>query len=136
MTDRSDSKLERELRQTLRPVDPPVGFAERAMAALAQARERSAANAVSTGSHASKHSATRPERLTHRPWLLGRRVWIPDAATAALAAILISAGIWNQHHAQQLRAREAHDQVVEALRISSRTLNTALHATVDPGQSG
>ncbi|HTX23472.1 MAG TPA: hypothetical protein VMD03_02345 [Steroidobacteraceae bacterium] len=136
MTGRSDSKLERQLRQTLRAVDPPVGFAERAMAALARARERPDASATAPSNRAAQHSAAPRERLGREPWLLGRRLWIADAATAALAAIVISAGIWNQHHAQELRAREARDQVVEALRISSHALNTALHATVDPGQSG
>jgi hypothetical protein len=124
MTDRDPSGLERRLRGALHPVEPPVGFADNVMARLRRARARS---------HPSSATATRP---SNRRWLQRRPAWFTPAAAAALAAVLVGAGLWNQQRAQELRAREARDQVLEALVICSRALNTALHVSVDPSRPG
>ncbi len=121
MTDRNPSDLEQRLRRVMRPGEPPAGFTDNVMAALRRAREQR-----------SRESLSPPlrSRLRRRP------VWFPAAAAAALAVVIIGTGIWNQERAQELRAREARQQVLEALTISSRALNTALHLSVDPGRSG
>ena len=62
--------------------------------------------------------------------------WPSAAAAAGLAAVLIGTGLWGSEHARELRAHEARAQVLEALRISSQTLNGALHRTVDPSRPG
>ncbi len=120
MTHRDPSELEPRLRRAMRPGEPPAGFTEQVMAALRRAREQRS-------------------RENRSPPLLSRlrrgSVWFP-AAAAALAVVLIGAGIWNQQRAQELRAREARQQVLEALTISSRALNTALHLSVDPSRTG
>jgi hypothetical protein len=126
VNDRDLSELEQRLRRTMRPVEPPAGFSANVMAALKRTRERT--RALPAARRPSNHSAAR------LPWLRRRPVWFP--AAAALATVLIGAGLWHHQHAQELRAREARDQVIEALRISSRTLNEALHATLDPSRSG
>jgi hypothetical protein len=122
MTQRDPSELEQRLRRALRPGEPPAGFTDRVMASLRRAREQQRSR--------ESHSPPLLPRLRWRP------AWLPAAAAAALAVVLIGAGIWNQQRAQELRARQARQQVLEALTISSRALNTALHASVDPSRSG
>lgn len=123
MNGRNPLDLERQLRDAMRPVDPPSGFSERVLAGLARSRERSGTGPVSAF------------RGTASPWRR-RRLWLPDAAVAAFAAVLIGTGIWSQQRTLEVRAREARTEVFEALRISSQALNAALHATVEPGRSG
>jgi hypothetical protein len=122
MTQRDPSELEQRLRRALRPGEPPAGFTDSVMAALHRAREQQRSR--------ESRSPALLARLRRRP------AWLPAAAAAALAVVLAGAGIWNQQRAQELRAREARRQVLEALTISSRALNTALHASVDPSRSG
>jgi hypothetical protein len=131
MTDRNPSEFEQRLRRAMQPVEPPADFAGNVMAALRRARERSGANAPSTPRARSDHSAGR------LPWRRRRPAWSSAvAAAAALAAVLIGAGLWNQQRTQELRARQARAQVLEALSISSRTFNAALHVSVNPTRSG
>lgn len=125
MTDRDDSMLEQRLREALQPVDPPAQFAER----VTSAAERARASASSLSRQAPSGSAAR------RPWL-DRRAGLSVAATAAFVVALAGAGtLWHQH-TQQLRAHEAREQILRALRISSEALNAALRATANPSQSG
>jgi hypothetical protein len=122
MSDRDLSELEQRLREALRPVEPPAGFAAHVMAALARARLQ---------------RLTAPARLrSGAAWPRKRRAWLSAAAAFALAVVLVGTGLWGSHRAQELRAREARAQALEALRISSETLNSALHVTVDPSRSG
>jgi hypothetical protein len=130
MIDDKHSQLEQRLRRAMRPVEPPAGFAENVVAALGRVREQSRANSLSPAGRRSDHSRPR------LPWLPGRPVWFPATAAAGLAAVLVGAGLWNYQRAQQLRARQARAEVVEALRISSQTLNEALHTTVNPSRPG
>ncbi len=127
MKDR-DSELEQRLREAMRPVEPPAGFAERAMSALQRAR------AHETGAPASNRRSPlgAERRFLPRPL----RTWWAAAAAASFVALVVGTGLWTQQYAQQLRAREARAQVLEALRITSRTLNAALHLTVEPSRSG
>jgi hypothetical protein len=125
MNDRNLEDLEQQLRHAMRPVDPPSGFSERVLAGLARSRERSRTGPVSASRGVASHS----------PWRHRRRLWLPDAAVAACAAVLIGTGIWSQQRTLEVRAREARTEVFEALRISSQALNAALHATVEPSRS-
>ena len=124
MTDRDDWSLERRLRKVLRPVDPPSGFAERVSAAAERARASAGANArVAT-------------KLRSRSAWLMRRAGLPSAATLALALALGgTAVLWHQH-TRELQAHEAREQLLQALRISSQTLNAALRAMANPSRSG
>ncbi len=137
MIDRKHSRLEQRLRRALRPVEPPAGFTDNVMAALPRARERAGAQSHSAASPSDHSWAPREWLRGCRVWIQALRpVWIPAAAAAAIGAVLIGAGLWNQQRAEELRARQARDQAVEALRISSQTLNEALHAAVDAQRSG
>lgn len=117
MSDRDPAELEQRLREALRPIAPPAGFAQRVMAARA------------------RRDAERP-RSGGPAWLAVRRPWLSAAAALVLAVLLVGTGLWGSQRAQEHRAREARAQVLEALRISSQTLNAALHASVDPSRSG
>ncbi|HTW38111.1 MAG TPA: hypothetical protein VMD49_06045 [Steroidobacteraceae bacterium] len=130
MNDRDRPPLEQRLRKALRPVEPPAGFAQSVMTALARAR----AAAASASTRATRGAEER--RSMGTAWLATRRPWLAAAASLVLAVVLVGAGLWGSHRAQELRARDARAQVLEALRISSQTLNAALHASVDPRRSG
>lgn len=125
MSDRDDSTLEQQLRRALRPVDPPAELAERIMTAVERAR-------VPTGPVARRAPVGAGVRV---PWL-GRRAWFPAAATAVLVVVVAGAGALWRGHTQALQAREAHEQVLLALRIASDALDTALKATVNPFKPG
>ncbi len=141
MTDSDDSKLEQQLREALRPVDPPDQFAERVTSAAERARASAASISRRRSSVPWSRSWLRPRsRLWLRPWFqlpwLSRRTGLSAAATVVLVAALAGGGtLWHQH-ARQLRAHEARDQILRALSISSQTLNTALRMTADPSRSG
>ena len=121
MSDPNPPDLEQQLRRLMRPVDPPGGFSAKVMAGLARGRQPQAPSPVA-GARA--------------PWMRRRRIWLPDAAVAAFAAVLIGAGLWSEERALEVRAREARIEVFQALRVSSQALNTALHVTVEPGGPG
>ncbi len=125
MTDRDDSRLEQQLRRALRPIDPPAELAERIVAAVERARS-------SSGPVSRRDPVGSGVRF---PWL-GRRASLSAAATAALVVALAGAGALWRGHTQELQARAAHEQVLQALRIASDALDTALAATVNPFQSG
>jgi hypothetical protein len=125
MTDRDDSTLEQQLRRALRPIDPPASLAERIMTAVERAR--------SPGGPVSRREPVGSG--VRLPWL-GRRAWLSAAATAVLVVALVGAGALWRGRTQELQAREAHEQVVQALRIASDALDTALEATVNPFKSG
>ncbi len=125
MTDRDDPKLEQRLREALRPVDPPDQFAERVTSAAERAR-------ASAGSLSRQGPNAPRVRL---PWL-SRRTGLSAAAVAAFVMALAGGGtLWHQH-TRQIRAYEAREQILQALRISSQTLNAALRMTAHPSRSG
>ncbi len=102
--------LERELRRALRPVDPSPEFTARLLAGLAPARD--AATAV------------------RRPW------WRP-VALAASVVLVSGLGVLLYQHQQRERA---HAQLLEALTITSRSLDRAYRAVrwhgSDAGEHG
>ena len=108
--------FENRLRRTLRPVDPPRGFAERVMRSLP---ERTApANVV-------------PMRIS-RP--APANTWRRYAAPAALAASLLIAVFTGQHVSTLRAEREqqaglaASRELMQALRVTSQKLDLAYEA--------
>jgi hypothetical protein len=99
--------LDDELRNLLRPKEPPEGFAESVMARL----------------------ETPPARLT-----IGRRVsaffQLPVLRWAAVAAACVVAvlGVVRYQHQQRVRAQaeQASQQAIYALRITNEEIGTAL----------
>lgn len=119
-----DPEFERRLRRALQRVDPPSGFAERVLAAIARGE---APRDVTAPSRPRRFALPRPP--------LRRRAWMPAAAAAALVVLAGAHWAWHRH-TEIVRAREAREQVVEALRISSETLNAALAAAVERARAG
>ena len=94
------------LRRALQPVDPSPGFAQRVRAQVA--RERTAAIASTA----------------RRPWR-----WM--AVAAGLLAVLGGPPLWREYE-QRREALEARAQVLLALQIASRELNSAHRKVVRP----
>jgi hypothetical protein len=125
MTDHDDSTFEQQLRRALRPIEPPAELAGRIVTAVERAR--------SPGGTVSRTETVGPG--VRLPWL-GRRAWLSAAAAAVLVVALTGAGALWRGHTQELQARAAHEQVLQALRIANDALDTALEATVNPFKSG
>jgi hypothetical protein len=101
------SDLERELRQALRPVDPPADFADRVIA-----RTRTDADAQPTRARVLMFPALRS------------RVWIGSA----VAAMLLVGVVGEQAHQrmeQRRKAEEAQKQFETALQVTDRALDHA-----------
>jgi len=113
--DRSDEtttgdlvSLERELRRSLAPVDPPNGFADQIIARSRQEPSR----------------ASRLPRLVSASALRRIPVWVGCAvATTLFAAVL--AGVRIRDLQQQRKAEEARMQFETALQITDRALDHA-----------
>jgi len=114
--------LDDELRNALKRVEPPPGFAGRVMARveqLAEERARTAAKPVRSRALWSPWS----------PWSwFGRRMSLSFGAVAAMAAVvLLAVGVvlWQQHRIEQERreGEAARAQLIEALRVTSAKLN-------------
>jgi len=102
----SDSKhdLDQELHRALRPRDPGPEFAQRVVIALAQSRAPGA-----------------ERRMLRR--------WLPLAlAASAIAAVLIVRS--DQRELEAQRGLAARAQAIEALRIASRSLDSARHLAI------
>ena len=96
--------LERELRQALRPVDPPAGFADRV---IARAHDEAAAQ-------------PKRARILMFPQLRSR-IWVPSA----IAAMLLVGVVGEQAHErmeQRRKAEEAQRQFETALQVTDRAL--------------
>jgi hypothetical protein len=93
--------LERDLRQALRRVDPPAGFAEAVLSRLEPGR-----------------GAEPP--LPRRA--VGPTRWLPLGLAASLVAAALGGAAWLEQERHQQGAMAA-DQVRQALRISSQQLN-------------
>jgi hypothetical protein len=102
--------LEQELRRALRPVDPSPEFSARLLARLASVRGTA--------------------RALRRPWL---------RPMALAASVLLISGLGVVEYQQQQRQR-AHAQLLEALSITSRSLDRAYQAVrwhgSDSGEHG
>lgn len=136
MTAREDRQLsgfERQLRRACGLVDPPADLPRKIMAAI------DAAGPMAADRRLRPLDRSRP--LIGRPWFERLPVghpWVSAVATAGLIVAIAAGGaLWQAHTKQQAtRAREAHAQAVEALRISSEALDAALRATIDTTRPG
>jgi head-tail adaptor len=102
------SPLDDELRNLLRPKEPPEGFAERVMARL----------------------EALPARVTigQRVSAFFRRPVLRWAAVAAVVCAVVVASVVRYQRQQQMRAQaeQASEQAVVALRITNEEIDTAL----------
>ena len=113
--------IENQLRQALRPVDAPEGFAERLMKRLPPQRTRDPVVVVL------------PVRTAPKP----RNFTIP----AALAASMLGAVLLGQHIAtvrvenEDAAGRAASLEILQALRVTSQKLDLAYEAVNEPPSS-
>lgn len=99
--------LERELRQALRPVAPPAGFADRVIARA----------------HAEVAAQPKRARILIFPQLRSR-VWIPSAV-AAMLLVGVAGEQAHERMEQRRRAEEAQKQFETALQVTDRALDHA-----------
>jgi hypothetical protein len=102
--------LETRLRGALRPVDPPVGFAARVRARVEREADRRGSGAAGGG----------PSASSWRSWL----------ATAAAALLIAGATYGYREYEQRRDAQAARSQVLLALEITSRALETVQRQVV------
>jgi hypothetical protein len=103
------TSLERELRQALRPVDPPAGFADRVIA-----RSRGPEHAAAPQKRA---------RILMFP-AIRSRVWI-GSAVAAMLLVGVAGEQAHQRMEQRRKAEEAQRQFETALQVTDRALEHA-----------
>lgn len=94
--------LERELRDGLAARPSPEGFAEKVLARV-------------TSREAARQS--RPALFLH---------WRGALAAVLIAAVLITAALWQRHREQRIAGERARAQVILALRITNSTLDAIL----------
>jgi hypothetical protein len=94
--------LERELREGLAARSAPGGFAEKVLARVDSREAR---------------RQSRPARFLH---------WRGALAAALIAAVLITAALWQRRREQRIAGERARAQVILALRITNSTLDTIL----------
>jgi hypothetical protein len=94
--------LERELREGLAARSAPDGFAERVLARV----------------------ASRKAPRQSRPALF--RHWRTALAAVLIAAVLITAALWQHRREQRIAGERARAQVILALRITNSTLDAIL----------
>ncbi len=113
--------FEDQLRRALRPVQPPAGFAARVMQALPAQRESATVTPI---------SLAKPARAPN--------YWQRLRAPAALAASLLVAVLLGQQWAYQRQQAEqaaglaASQQLMQALRVTSKKLDLAYQAVKSP----
>jgi hypothetical protein len=90
--------LERDLRRALRPVEPSPEFTERLLARMAAGR-RATSNM--------------------------RRPWLRPLALAASIPLAVGLGVRVYEYQQHERAVRAHAELIEALAVTSRSLDHA-----------
>jgi hypothetical protein len=105
--------LEHELRNALRPVDPPAGFADRVLARARQSDSQAAAQAEPAGKAARAPVLTFTSRRS--------RVWIGSAIAAMLLAGVAVEGTHRME--QRRRTEEAQRQFETAMQVTNRTLD-------------
>ena len=95
----TDDDLEKRLRESLRPVEPPSGFANRVMTRI--------------------EAGARPSSRRWRPTF-----WLPVAlAASAILAVLVV----HEHHKRE-EGLQARQQLMEALRVTGEKLDLAYRA--------
>jgi hypothetical protein len=100
------AELERELKQAMRRVDPPAGFADRVMARIEKPAEQKRAKVLMM-----------PVRW--RPWLSGAL-----AAGLAIGVFAVQeVRVHQQEKEQQRKAEMAQQQFEMAVQITNETLN-------------
>lgn len=99
--------LEKQLREALRRVDPPPGFASRVSARM-QSKQR-------------------------RHWLPAHYRWMPAALAASLVLSLIVVYGWQWRREQQ--GLEARQQLIEALRLTGEKLDLAYRGVQDASKA-
>jgi hypothetical protein len=105
------NRLEEELKKAFERVPPPAGFAERVLARAANEERKEKARS---------RSWFEPAGWTGLRW----------AASFALCAVLATSGIL-YHREQQRKGEEAKEQLMLALRITSRKLQIATESVRD-----
>ena len=101
------AELERELRQALRPVNPPAGFADRVIARSLQ------------------ETAAQPKRARILLFpKLRSRVWIPSAV-AAMLLVGVAGEQAREKIDEHRKAAEAQKQFETALQVTDRALEHA-----------
>lgn len=101
--------LEKQLRDALRAVDPPAGFA-------ARVSER-----------------TQPRRWQRR-WLPMQGQWASAALAASVLATLVLGYGWQMHRERQ--GQQARQQLIEALRVTGAKLDLAYRGVRDASRPG
>jgi len=96
--------LEKQLREALRHVDPPPGFAAR-VSARTQSEQR------------------------HR-WLAARHRWVPATLAASVLLSLLVAYGWQLRHERE-QGLAARQQLIEALRLTGEKLDLAYRGVQD-----
>ncbi len=109
--------LEQQLREALGPVDPGEEFTARVLARLA-------AEPPATGGRD-------PGAVRFRP---RRRLWIPLALAASLAAVIVLGIEWRER--RDFEGLEARRELIEALRVTSEKLDLAYRLVNRPAPSG
>ncbi len=106
------SEFEHQLRNGLRPVDPPAGFVDRV---LARARQ---SEVLDNPPKQGGAESSRPRRFAFPG--LRSRLW----AGSAIAAMLLAGVVTEENHriGQRHKAEEAQRQFETALQVTDRTL--------------
>lgn len=107
LTTEDFAALEHELRNALRPVDPPAGFADRVIARA----------------HAEARVEPRRASIFAFPGLRSR-VWIPGAV-AAMLLVGVAGEQAHQRMEQRRKAEEAQKQFETALQVTDHALDHA-----------
>ena len=97
----TDQDLEKRLRDSLRPVEPPPGFANRVLARIEGGQSGS------------------PQRWRPAHWRFTR--WVP----VALAASVLVAVIVVHEYRKREQGLQARQQLIEALRVTGEKLDLA-----------
>jgi hypothetical protein len=116
--------FEDELRRSLRPIQPPAGFAARVMQAL-PARGASAT--------VTRIAAARPAR-SPGTW---QRLRAPAALAASLLVAVLLGQQWaiHQQQAQEAAGLAASQELMQALRVTSKKLDLAYQAVKSPPEA-
>lgn len=99
-------ELERDLRESLAARHAPENFAEKVLARV-------------TNQKASRRP--RPALFLH---------WRSALAAVLIAAVLVTAGLWQRQRQRRIAGERARAQVMLALRITSNTLDTILQQKI------
>lgn len=130
-------RLEKQLREALRPENPSPGFAERVLAKAAALPEHpTAIREAQTQVRAS--SPEHRGRATSSSWWQGMfagRAWA--AAIAAIVLLVFAAGWYQREHAREQEARalreSAKAQALYALRLTNQKIGPARRALAQLG---